>query len=131
MAGGVVSVLAAAFGAIELPGYLHKTASAHSVTPAAVKTAAAQPTGTDALDTKRLSDQSDLLDQARNFSQKKEYSKAEDIYRTILKTDPGNTEVKRLLASALFRQDKIDDSVKVLNSIAEDKSSAPPPDSQQ
>ncbi len=72
-----------------------------------------------------------MLDQARNFSQKKEYSKAEDIYRTILKTDPGNTEVKRLLASALFRQDKIDDSVKVLNSIAEDKSSAPPPDSQQ
>ena len=69
-------------------------------------------------------DQSELLDQARSFNQKKDYAKAEDIYRTILKSDPSNTEVKRLLASALFRQEKIDESVKVLNSISEDKSSA-------
>jgi tetratricopeptide (TPR) repeat protein len=119
LAGSVVSVLALGVGSVE---WMHnKSVSAHSSVPVAKPAVA--PTGADALDTKKLTDQSELLDQARSFSQKREYSKAVDIYRTILKSDPSNTEVKRLLASALFRQEKIDESVKVLNSIAEDKSS--------
>ena len=122
LAGGGLALTAMVVGGIELSGYLHKPASAHSAPPAANKAALVAP-GADALDTKKLTDQSELLDQARSFSQQKEYGKAESIYRTILKADPSNTEVKRLLASALFRQEKIDESVKVLNSIAEDKGS--------
>ena len=123
LAGGGLALTAMVVGGIELSGYLHKPASAHSAAPAVNKGAPAVAGSTDSLDTKKLTDQSELLDQARSFSQKREYSKAEDIYRTILKSDPSNTEVKRLLASALFRQEKIDESVKVLNSIAEDKGS--------
>ncbi len=131
LAGGGLLLVGIAVGGIELTGYLHKPASAHSI-PASAKTAApAVPASGDALDTKKLTDQSDLLDQARSFSQKREFSKAEDIYRTILKSDPTNTEVKRLLASALFRQEKIDESVKVLNSISEDKRSGSQVDTQQ
>jgi hypothetical protein len=121
LAGGGVALLAAAGIGVELSGVLNKPTSAHSVPAEVGKTVAAVPSGTDVLDTKKLSDQSDLLDQARNFSQKKDYSKAEDIYRTILKSDPNNTEVKRLLASVLFRQDKIEESAKVINSLGEDK----------
>ena len=50
-----------------------------------------------------------------------EYGQAEEIYESILNTDPLNTEVKLLLASALFRHEKIDECVKVLNSISEEK----------
>ena len=125
MAGGGLALTALVVGGIELSGLLHKPASAHSNTPTVskVKTSPSTAAATDSLDTTKLSDQSELLDRARAFSQKREYSKAEDIYRSILKSDPANTEVKRLLASALFRQEKIEESVKVLNSISEDKQS--------
>jgi len=101
-----------------MAGVFQKPTAAHAATN---KVSAAMAAGGDILDTKRLTDQSELLDQARTFTQKKDYAKAEDIYRSILKGDPSNTEVKRLLASSLFRQEKIDESVKVLNSISEEK----------
>ncbi len=126
LAGSGLALLAAGVGVVE---FMHKPVSAHSNPPSANKTAPA--VAGDSLDTKKLTDQSDLLDQARSFSQKREFGKAEDIYRTILKTDPSNTEVKRLLASSLFRQEKIDESVKVLNSISESKGSSNQVDTQQ
>src|SRR5581483_2613679 len=121
LAGGGLALTAMVFGGIELAGFLTKPKSAHAANNAVPKVTAPAPHPADALDTKKLTDQSDLLDQARSFTQKREYAKAEDIYRSILKNDPSNTEVKRLLASALFRQEKIDESVKVLNSISEEK----------
>jgi hypothetical protein len=120
LVGGLVSVLAFGVGSFE---FMHnRSVSAHSSGTSARPSIA--DSATDTLDARKLAEQSELLDQARSFNQKREYSKAEDIYRTILKSDPSNTEVKRLLASALFRQEKIDESVKILNSIAQDKSSA-------
>ena len=123
-AGGGLALTALAVIGVELSGTLQKPASAHSTNP---KVASTTTPGTDSLDTKKLTDQSDLLDQARSFTQKREFNKAEDIYRSMLKADPANTEVKRLLASALFRQEKIDESVKVLNSISEEKQMATQP----
>ncbi len=113
IAGGSLFLAAALFAGVELSGVLHKTTSAHAQT----KVAATAVSGTDTLDTKKLTDQSELLDQARTFNQKKEYAKAEGIYRKILKMDPSNVEVKRLLASVLLRQDKIEESAKVIESI--------------
>lgn len=118
-AGGGIALTAMAIGGIELSGVLHKPTSAHSVTNNV--SAPVTPGAADSLDIQKLTNQSEMLDQARAFAQKREFSKAEDIYRAILKNDPSNTEVKRLLASALFRQEKIDESVKILNSISEDK----------
>jgi hypothetical protein len=122
IAGGSLLLAAAVFGGVELSGILHKPASAHADS----KTVGSATSGSDTLDTRKLTDQSDLLDQARAFNQKKEYSKAEDIYRKILKNDPSNVEVKRLLASALFRQEKIEESAKVIDSIEKQGSEAAP-----
>ncbi len=104
-------------GAVQFSGALHEPVAAHAASGKVGGTATAAAE----LDTKKLSDQSELLDQARGFAQQKEYAKAEDIYRSIVKTDPGNAEVKHLLASVLFRQDKIDESARVLSSISSDK----------
>jgi hypothetical protein len=118
MGGGVLALTAMVFGGVELAGVLKRPTSAQAASNPPVTTSVVQTS--DALDAKKLADQSKLLDQARGFTQKREYAKAEEIYRAILKSDPSNTEVKHLLASALFRQEKIDESVKVLNSISEE-----------
>jgi len=120
-AGGGLILVGLAVGGVELSGALGRSTSAHSSPQSKVATVIP---AVDALDTNKLTDQSEMLDQARAFTQKREFSKAEDLYRAILKSDPSNTEVKRLLASALFRQEKIDESVKVLNSISEEKQQA-------
>ncbi len=60
----------------------------------------------------------ELLDQAREFTAKGAFSKAEETYRSILKNDPTNVEVKGLLASVLFRQAKLEESARVVDSIS-------------
>ena len=119
LAGGGLALVAMVGLGVELSGVLSKPSVSHAASPT---TKVSVPgSGSEALDTKKLTDQSELLDKAREFTQKRDFAKAEEIYRQILTRDPSNTEVKRLLASALFRQEKIDESVKVLNSISEDK----------
>ena len=106
-------------GLVEKPSLMSKAANAHEQEGG--RTASTR----DHFATNQPVDQSGLLEQARNFSQKREYSKADDIYSVILQSDPANAEVKRLHASALFRQEKIEESVKVLNSISEAKQNLP------
>ena len=117
LAGGGLLVVAGLFTGAELSGVFSKPTSAHTTN----KVAGPATAGADALDTRKLVEQSELLDQATVFKQKKEYDKAEEIYRTILKSDPSNTEVKRQLASILLKEDKIDESTKVIESINADK----------
>ncbi|MGI8991476.1 MAG: tetratricopeptide repeat protein [Bryobacteraceae bacterium] len=61
------------------------------------------------------------IDSARAYLQRHEYAKAEEIYRTILKTDPRNREVVLALADVLYRQNKFEESANVLKAL-----SAPP-----
>jgi TolA-binding protein len=121
MAGGGLALTAIVVGGIEFSGALKKPQSAQAASNTKVATAPAVAGSTESLDTGKMAAENDLLDQARGFFDQHEYDKAEDLYRSILKKDPANQEVKRLLARSLFRQDKIDETAKVLNSIGEDK----------
>lgn len=58
------------------------------------------------------------IEQARVYESKKDYPKAEAIYRDLLKKDPDNGEVIRHLASVLFRQDKWDESATILKKLS-------------
>ncbi len=58
------------------------------------------------------------IEQARVFESKKDYPRAEAIYRELLKKDPDNGEVIRHLASVLFRQDKWDESAAILKKLS-------------
>jgi len=55
------------------------------------------------------------LSAAQDYMDRKDYSMAEDIYRQVLKTEPANTDVLKLLASVLYREDKIDESAAILD----------------
>ena len=60
------------------------------------------------------------LEQARLHRQNHEYGEAEAICRSILQREPGNIEVKRLLASVLFRQDKIEETAFIVKGISDE-----------
>lgn len=57
------------------------------------------------------------LEAARQYMERKEYATAEGIYQEIVKADPNNVDALKGLASALYRQDKIEESIPILDRI--------------
>lgn len=57
------------------------------------------------------------LQAAQEYTDHKDYATAEDIYRQVLKSDPGNTEALKALASVLYREDKIEESAAILEKL--------------
>ncbi len=60
------------------------------------------------------------LQAAGDYTDRKDYAMAEDIYRQLLKASPNDTEVMKLLASVLYREDKIDESAAILDRLPKD-----------
>ncbi|MDQ6707653.1 MAG: tetratricopeptide repeat protein, partial [Acidobacteriota bacterium] len=58
------------------------------------------------------------VESARGFLQRHEYAKAEEIYRSILKTDPQNREAVLALADVLYRQNRFEESAAVLKALS-------------
>jgi hypothetical protein len=119
-AGGLALVAIA--GGSDLSGFLHRAKSAqpakHNAPQHNITVRAAQGSE-DSLESKKLTDHTSLVNRARAFSKKGKFENAENIYRSILKSDPSASQVKRLLASALYRQNKIEESVSVLATISD------------
>lgn len=57
-------------------------------------------------------------DQARQYTNAREYAKAEEIYRGMLAKNPKDAQAIKALASVLFRQDKIEESANVLKALS-------------
>ncbi len=57
------------------------------------------------------------LQAASQYTDRKDYSTAEDIYKQVLKSEPNNVEALKGLASVLYREDKIDESTAILDQI--------------
>jgi DNA-binding NarL/FixJ family response regulator/TolA-binding protein len=55
------------------------------------------------------------LQAAREYSDRKDYAMAEDLYKQVLKTEPNNVDAMKALASVLYREDKIEESASVLD----------------
>jgi DNA-binding NarL/FixJ family response regulator len=55
------------------------------------------------------------LQAAGEYTERKEYSVAEDIYKQVLKVEPHNIDALKGLASVLYREDKIEESAAVLD----------------
>ncbi len=58
------------------------------------------------------------IDRARGLAKSKDYAKAEEQYRAILKGDPKNREVVLGLADVLYRQQKFEESAAVLKALS-------------
>ncbi len=50
----------------------------------------------------------------------KDYAVAEDVYRTVLRTEPNNVEAIKGLASVLFREDKTEEAAAILDKLPKD-----------
>lgn len=57
------------------------------------------------------------LQQAADFSAAKDYARAENIYREVVRTDPSNRTAVKELASVLFRQQKYEEAATVLKTL--------------
>ena len=47
---------------------------------------------------------------AQEYTDRKEYATAEDLYKQVVKAEPNNAEAIKALASVLYREDKIEES---------------------
>ena len=94
--------------------------------PASESTSGAQPEGDGkgkvpspgvrggAVDTKTK------IQAAQEAMDHKDYAVAEDVYRTVLKTEPNNVEAIKGLASVLFREDKTEEAAEILDKLPKD-----------
>jgi DNA-binding NarL/FixJ family response regulator/TolA-binding protein len=57
------------------------------------------------------------LQAAEQYTERKDYSMAEDIYKQVLQAEPNNVEAMKALASVLYREDKIEESAAVLDKL--------------
>jgi DNA-binding NarL/FixJ family response regulator/TolA-binding protein len=57
------------------------------------------------------------LQAAGEYTERKDYSMAEDIYKQVLKAEPNNVDAMKALASVLYREDKIEESAAILDKL--------------
>ncbi len=91
-----------------------KPASAPSASPSPASSAAAggkpaMPASTADTKTKMLA--------AQQYTDRKDYASAEDLYKQIVASEPQNVEALKGLASVLYREDKVDESAAILDRI--------------
>jgi DNA-binding NarL/FixJ family response regulator/TolA-binding protein len=109
---GVLILIVGGYGVIKLSQRASSVSSAPAATSAG---SAAPPPSLSAppagADTKTK------LQAAGQYTDRKDYSTAEDIYKQVLKSEPNNVEALKGLASVLYREDKIDESTAILDRI--------------
>jgi DNA-binding NarL/FixJ family response regulator len=57
------------------------------------------------------------LQAAGEYTERKDYAMAEDLYKQVLKAEPNNVDVMKALASVLYREDKIEESAAILDKL--------------
>jgi tetratricopeptide (TPR) repeat protein len=64
-----------------------------------------------------MSDTKTKLLAAQQYSDRKDYPLAEEIYKQVVAAEPNNVEALKGLASVLYREDKVDESAAILDRI--------------
>jgi len=67
-------------------------------------------------------DSASLVELAREYQRRKDWSKAESAYRSALEAGPGNRDAALGLSDVLYQQQKYEESAAVLNKISSEKS---------
>jgi DNA-binding NarL/FixJ family response regulator len=57
------------------------------------------------------------LQAAGEYTERKDYAMAEDLYKQVLKAEPNNVDAMKALASVLYREDKIEESAAILDKL--------------
>jgi TolA-binding protein len=114
--GAVAALIVIIFASIQLMKVTRGSKAEHpaaaSAAPAAEPETAAKPTEVNA-----SSDTKTRLQAAQEYTDRKDYTTAEDIYKQVLKAEPNNVEALKALASVLYREDKIEESAAILEKL--------------
>ena len=112
--GAFAVVLVLIFAVVKLPRWKKAHAPVGAATADAVSpgpAAKTSPPPAAGADTKTK------LQAAEEYTERKDYSMAEDIYKQVLHSEPRNVEALKALASVLYREDKIEESAEILDRI--------------
>jgi DNA-binding NarL/FixJ family response regulator len=111
----VAAIVLIVVAVIEWPGHsVNQTPAAPASPQGAASTAApAKPLAPPAAG----SDTKTRLQAAAEYTDRKDYSMAEDIYKQVLKDEPNNVDAMKALASVLYREDKIEESAAILDKL--------------
>jgi DNA-binding NarL/FixJ family response regulator len=103
---GVLAVTGILFGVLRMTSGAGGTTSpgSSSATTAVSGGSASKPAPPASADTKTK------MQAAQEYTDRKEYATAEDLYKQVVKAEPNNAEAIKALASVLYREDKIDES---------------------
>jgi hypothetical protein len=121
----VAAVLVIGAGVVELPKLFSGGASADPAAAAGTAASTAPASGANATDAAQpkltapaaSADTKTKLEAAEQYTERKDYPMAEDIYKQVLKAEPGNVDAMKALASVLYREDKIEESAAVLDKL--------------
>jgi DNA-binding NarL/FixJ family response regulator/TolA-binding protein len=116
---GLAALIVIGIGVWKIPSLFHKggadassasapAATAGSPADAPTPSKSAPPAGAD---TKTK------LQAAADYTERKDYSMAEQTYKQVLKAEPNNVDAMKALASVLYREDKIEESAAVLDKL--------------
>ncbi len=109
---GIAVVVACAVGGMQLLRRTQTAAVTSSPGSTVAANASAKPVPPPAnADTKTK------MESAEQYTERKEYPAAEDIYKQVLKAEPNNVDALKALASVLYREDKIDESAAILDKL--------------
>jgi len=109
----VPAILIIVLAAFQVPKLLNGRKSVDSTAgsaadPSAPSKPVAPPAGAD---TKTM------LQAAGEYTERKNYTMAEGIYKQVLKAEPNNVDAMTALASVLYREDKIEESAAILDKL--------------
>ena len=109
----VAAILIIVLAAFQVPKLLNGRKSVDSTAgsaadPSAPSKPVAPPAGAD---TKTM------LQAAGEYTERKNYTMAEGIYKQVLKAEPNNVDAMTALASVLYREDKIEESAAILDKL--------------
>ncbi len=97
-------------------GSVPQTSTLASTSPAASDASAAAQTA------KQPADSSAQLQAAREYQRRKDWTKAESSYRTILEAEPNNRDAALGLSDVLYQEQKYEESAAVMNKLQSAKS---------
>jgi hypothetical protein len=114
----VAAILIIVVAVFQVPKLLNGGKSADSVGASDASGAAPDPSAPAKLVAPPAgADTKTKLQAAGEYTERKDYSMAEDIYKQVLKAEPNNVDAMKALASVLYREDKIEESAAILDKL--------------
>jgi DNA-binding NarL/FixJ family response regulator/TolA-binding protein len=116
---GLAALIVIGIGVWKIPSLFHKgdAGAPGASAPAATAASPADASAPSNAAPPASADTKTKLQAAADYTERKDYSLAEQMYKQVLKAEPNNVDAMKALASVLYREDKIEESAAILDKL--------------